>query len=98
MSSLINPLSSSSPSLYVITMVHLAILQILIAYIPFSRITHFIGKYFTYHKVLWDDEPNIGQLDRRIQELLKLTLSWSDPHIKSGDTWVNNVLGVTAHG
>lgn len=92
MSSLINPLSSP-PHLYVVTMVHLAILQFLIAYIPFSKITHFIGKYFTYHKVLWDDEPNTGQLDRKIQELLKLTLSWSAPHIKSGDSWANNALG-----
>lgn len=92
MSSLINPLLPP-PYLNVITIVHLAIVQILIAYIPFSKITHFIGKYFTYHKVLWDDEPNMGQLDGKIRELLKLKLSWSDPHIKSGDTWINNALG-----
>ncbi len=92
MSSLINPLLPP-PYLNVITIVHLAIVQIIIAYIPFSKITHFIGKYFTYHKVLWDDEPNMGQLDGKIQELLKLKLFWSDPHIKSGDTWINNASG-----
>lgn len=32
----------------------------LLAYIPFSRMAHFIGKYFAYHGVRWDDAPNRG--------------------------------------
>jgi nitrate reductase gamma subunit len=31
----------------------LLLLQILLIYIPFSRMMHFLAKYFTYHKVKW---------------------------------------------
>ena len=29
----------------------------LVAYIPLTHMSHFIGKYFTYHAVRWDDAP-----------------------------------------
>ncbi|ABL87359.1 Nitrate reductase, gamma subunit [Pyrobaculum islandicum DSM 4184] len=85
---------SQPPPLPTITTVNIALIQLLLVYIPFSKITHFIGKYFTYHKILWDDEPNTGQLDGRVSELLKLPLRWSAPHIRSGETWEKNAAGL----
>jgi nitrate reductase gamma subunit len=59
----------------------------LIAYIPFSRMAHFIGKYFGYHAVRWDDEPNRG--GHRSQALaanLSLKPTWSARHIAADGT------------
>jgi nitrate reductase gamma subunit len=62
----------------------------LVAYIPFSRMAHFIGKYFGYHAVRWDDEPNRGgKLSQALAANLSLKPTWSANHI-AGDgkkTW-----------
>ena len=58
-------------------------------YLPFTHMTHFVGKYFTYHKVRWEDSPNVkgSELERRIGEALGYRLTWSAPHIKTGGSW-----------
>ncbi len=92
MTSLISPIPP--PPLPPLVTAHLILLLIAIAYIPFTKMSHFIGKYFTYHKVLWDDEPNFGQLTARLNELLRLNIYWSAPHVKQGANWESNVKGV----
>jgi nitrate reductase gamma subunit len=67
--------------------------SILIAYIPLTHMSHFFTKYFSYHEVLWDDEPNRpgSLLETRLLEYLNYPVSWSAPHI-GGDgkkTWVD---------
>lgn len=66
------------------------LLGLFAAYLPWSHMTHFFAKYFTWHSVRWDDAPNVaGQYDRRVQKLLLLPISWSARHIKGGGrkTW-----------
>ncbi len=48
--------------------VAVALLALLVAYVPITHMSHFIGKYFTYHSVRWNDEPNQpgGAIERRI--------------------------------
>ncbi|HEU5401278.1 MAG TPA: respiratory nitrate reductase subunit gamma [Terriglobales bacterium] len=54
----------------------------LVAYVPFSRMAHFIGKYFGYHAVRWDDRPNRGgKLGRALANNLELKPTWSASHI-----------------
>ncbi len=96
-SSLINPLVNP-PQLNGVVLTHIIVLQLLVAYIPFSKITHFIGKYFTYHRVLWDDEPGSSELDRRVGELMRLRMPWNAPHIKSNETWEDNVKVIINEG
>jgi len=67
--------------------------SILIAYIPLTHMSHFITKYFCYHDVLWDDEPNRpgGAIEARLMEYLNYPIGWSAPHI-AGDgkkTWAD---------
>jgi len=64
----------------------MAISALLIAYIPLTHMSHFIGKYFTYHAIRWADEPAsaIHALDRRLAEYLGYKPTWSAPHI-AGD-------------
>lgn len=88
-SSLLNPFMNP-PQLNTVILIHVMVLQLLVSYIPFSKITHFIGKYFTYHRVLWDDEPSSSELSRRIEELMRLRMPWSALHIKSNGSWEDN--------
>ncbi|MGE5113981.1 MAG: respiratory nitrate reductase subunit gamma [Acidobacteriaceae bacterium] len=54
----------------------------LLAYIPFSRMAHFIGKYFAFHAVRWDDEPNRGgKVSVALAANLQFSPNWSAEHI-----------------
>ena len=64
-----------------------------LAYMPFTRMVHYVAKYFTYHKVRWDDEPNKpgGGLEKKLQSMLDQPVDWSASHIKLGQSWVEQV-------
>jgi len=72
--------------------VSVVLLSLLLAYIPLTHMSHFVGKYFAYHSVRWNDEPNLpgGKTEGKIPDLLNQHVSWSAPHIR-GDgqkkTW-----------
>jgi nitrate reductase gamma subunit len=68
---------------------HTALLSLLVAYIPSTKMSHFIAKYFTYHKVLWEDTPNVGAspIRDKIREVLSYKVKWSAPHIREELTW-----------
>ena len=71
-----------------------ALLGLFLAYLPFSHMTHFFTKYFTWHSVRWDDAPNLnGEFDARAGKLLVRPIGWSAPHIGGGDgrTWADVV-------
>jgi len=76
-------------------LVNLEIASVLffLVYLPFTHMTHFIAKYFTYHEVRWNDTPNEknSKIEKKIDKVLKYPVSWSASHIK-GDgkkTWVD---------
>jgi nitrate reductase gamma subunit len=73
--------------------VHVAVLALLLAYIPYTHMSHFFVKYFLYHDIRWDDEPNLkgGEFEGRIGELLKQPVSWAAPHVKGEGkkTWLD---------
>jgi len=69
------------------------LLAALAAYIPLTHMSHFIGKYFAYHAIRWQDDPNLpgGKEERVINELLDQPITWAAPHIQ-GDgkkTWLD---------
>ncbi|MGE5618211.1 MAG: respiratory nitrate reductase subunit gamma [Sphingomonadaceae bacterium] len=60
-------------------------------YLPFTHMTHFVAKYFTYHQVRWDDAPNLGDprmLDRMRSNLAR-PVGWSAPHIDPDESWAD---------
>lgn len=71
---------------------HFYLLSFFLFYLPFTHMTHFFMKYFTYHKVRWDDESNISNkhIRKRLNEQLNLPVQWSAPHIGSDGrkTWL----------
>ncbi len=63
--------------------------DILLVYFPFTHMTHFIGKFFTYHKVRWEDLPNRpgSRLEKKLQETADYPVGWSAPHVGPESTW-----------
>lgn len=66
---------------------------VLVAYIPLTHMSHFFVKWFTWHKIRWDDEPNVrgGRIEKMIQDALTRPVSWSAPHIRADGkkTWAD---------
>jgi nitrate reductase gamma subunit len=85
---------STGPSLSPVQVMHTTLLSLFIAYVPTSRMTHFVAKYFTYHKVLWEDVPNIAgsPIGEKIREMLSYRVTWSAPHIRQGLTWAEEAM------
>jgi nitrate reductase gamma subunit len=63
------------------------------AYIPFTHMSHFVGKYFTYHSVRWDDATNRrgGTMERALAEYLTYRPTWSARHMTADGsrTWAD---------
>ncbi len=65
--------------------VHIVLLGALMIYIPQTKMSHYVGKYFAFHKVLWENEPNLrnSKMEAKVKENLsyKPSTMWSAPHI-----------------
>lgn len=77
----------------VLPMVSMMLLAALVAYIPLTHMSHFVGKYFAYHAIRWADEPNLqgGRQEKEIEKMLHQPVTWAGPHI-NGDgtkTWLD---------
>jgi len=76
------------------TTASVVLLSALAVVIPMTHMSHFIGKYFAYHSIRWNDTPNVlqgGPQEKPIQQVLGYPVSWAAPHIK-GDgkkTWAD---------
>jgi len=68
---------------------HLILASVFMLWLPLTHMTHFVGKYFTYHKVRWEDHPNVrgGKVEASISEALGYKITWAADHIKTGGTW-----------
>jgi len=65
---------------------NIILVGIMLIYIPISKMSHYVGKYFTFHKVLWDNDPNLkgSSISHEVQKAstFKPKTTWSAPHIK----------------
>ncbi len=68
---------------------HIALLLLFLVYLPMSDMAHFFTKYFTYHGVRWDDNPQDIKMQNELQELISQQINWSAGHIDAGTgrTW-----------
>jgi len=75
--------------------VGLVLTAALLAYIPLTHMSHFIGKYFTYHAVRWDDAPlgHDGKMAAELARYLTYRPTWAARHIKvnGASTWAEIV-------
>ncbi len=72
---------------------HLLLALLFLAYLPFTRMMHFVAKYFTYHQVRWEDEPLTvgGRLEGKANRLLGQPVTWGAPHVNANGNknWVD---------
>ncbi len=76
---------NASAELPALVVVHLVLVGITLLYIPLTKMSHYIGKFFAFHKVSWDNEPNkadshVAQAMRREAELGVVKNEWAAPH------------------
>ncbi|MFW5663163.1 MAG: respiratory nitrate reductase subunit gamma [Bacteroidota bacterium] len=75
-----------------IAYLHIGISVFFIFYLPMTHMTHFFTKYFTYHNVRWEDEPNMpdSKFRKKLEQQLNYPVSWSAPHIGADGrkTWL----------
>ena len=66
---------------------------VFLLYLPFSRMLHFVAKYFFYHDIMWDDESMKAgsKLEQDVISSLHYKLNWSAPHITANATWLDQV-------
>lgn len=53
-----------------LVVIHLILLTCMFIYIPLSKMSHYVAKFFTYHRVLWDNDPNVAhsEVERRFKD------------------------------
>jgi nitrate reductase gamma subunit len=61
---------------------------VLAAYIPFTHMSHFVAKYFTYHAVRWDDAANRrgGSIEKTMAAYLTYRPTWAATHVGADGT------------
>ena len=77
------------------TYVFIMVFALHLIHLPFTRSIHYITIFFAYFGVLWGDKPNRrgGEIENEIKGLLEKPVSWSAPHIQSGEKWGNIATG-----
>ena len=67
---------------------HLAVWMLFLVYLPFSSMSHFIVKFFSYHDIRWDDTPALEDRRRseRMAAQLEAGIGWGAAHINAGDS------------
>lgn len=85
---------SPQPPLTPLAYTHYLLAALFLLWLPFTHMTHFVGKYFTYHKVRWEDKPNIrgSELESAVIDALGKPIRWSASHIKAGATWAEAAM------
>lgn len=66
------------------------------AYLPITHMAHMFMKFFTYHKIRWEDAPNLrgSKIEAAVQANLSQKPTWSAPHIGANGkkTWAEIAL------
>lgn len=80
----------------------LVLSALLTAYIPFTHMSHFIGKYFTYHSVRWNDHPVRpgDRIEKKLAEYLTYKPTWAARHVCADGTktWAQVATTDPTHG
>ncbi|GAQ95108.1 nitrate reductase gamma subunit [Thermodesulfovibrio aggregans] len=92
-------LNLSLSELSTFTVIHFLLFEVFLVYIPFSRFFHGPVKFFTFHKILWDDEyqKKDSPEEKRISQQLNYRVLWAGPHILPNQTWLENAKNTNLH-
>lgn len=71
------------------SVVHILLFGGLLIYIPITKMSHYIGKFFAFHQVIWENEPNLpgSNVEEKIIEQANIKpdadMQWSAPHYQN---------------
>jgi nitrate reductase gamma subunit len=85
---------SGAPGIRALTVANILLVLVTAAYLPFTNMMHFFAKWFTYHKIRWDDTPNLrgSDLESKLGPLHNLPLSWAASHVQELGRWSDIAL------
>jgi nitrate reductase gamma subunit len=71
-------------------MLNFLLLELFLIYMPFTKLLHYVAKYFTFHHGLWDDrfKEKGSAIDKKIIKQLSYVVTWGGPHVVGGKTWL----------
>ncbi len=77
------------PGINPLITVNIMLVLVTAAYLPFTNMMHFFSKWFTYHKIRWDDAPNLkgSTLESKLKPLHNMPMHWVAPHIQDLRRW-----------
>jgi len=83
----------TGPAFAAVATAHVGVALVFLAYLPFTKMMHFVAKYFTYHEVRWNDEPmkEGSRMEREVEQLLGQPVTWAGPHLNADGkrNWVD---------
>lgn len=73
-----------------IVILNFLLFELFLIYMPFTKLLHYVGKYFNFHQSLWDDgfKEKDSEIDKKIIKQLGYKISWAGPHSTPGKTWL----------
>jgi len=87
--------ASAIPALPVVGYWHTGFSLFFMFYLPFTHMSHFFTKYFTYHSVRWEDETNLpgDPLQKKLDPQLAQVVTWAAPYVGADGkkNWVDIV-------
>jgi len=86
---------SAMPAMASLNLWHIGFSLFFMFYLPFTHMTHFFVKYFTYHSIRWEDETNRpgDPLQKKLDPLLSQIVTWAAPYVGADGkkNWVDIV-------
>lgn len=82
----------SLPTLPFVVVLNFILFSLFLIYMPFTKLLHYVAKYFTFHKVLWDDgfKEKGSPKDKKNIEQVGYMFLWAGPHSNPNKTWLEN--------
>jgi nitrate reductase gamma subunit len=74
---------------------HIGLSLVFLIYLPLTNMIHFVAKYFTYHEIRWDDEPQDEKMTAKIRGLMEQPVGWASSHIRTEEkkNWMDTSTG-----
>mgnify|MGYP005838863947 CR=1 FL=1 len=73
-----------------VVLLNFILFELFLLYMPFCKLLHWLAKYFTIDKIIWDDAFKVkdSPADKKVLKQLGYVVTWRGPHIVPGKTWL----------
>lgn len=75
-----------------IVLLNFGLFGLFLIYMPFSKYMHYLAKFYTFHKCLWQDsfKDKGSAMDKKNIEQVGYKFKWAGPHANPNKTWLEN--------